>query len=403
MNYKLAKEIYGQCWLMDAISMQSLFPLLEIAKTKREYDEKSNTPGLIELSSATIIDNIRNIDEDSTGEFISLIRLDGVITRHGGASNYGTIELAQQLRKFDNNDKIIGHILFVESGGGSSNAVIEMAEAIQELKKPIVTFSDEIMASATFYIASYTDWIISHREDDKVGGIGTYIQLGGYPKISEDKTDGFRMIRIYAEKSILKNNEFEEAINNLNFKPIIEEDLNPVNEKFISEVEKNRPNIREIEKTGKIFRAKEVKGTLIDDIGTMEDAINKVLELSGTSSNINNNNMTVQELKEKHPDLYAEVIKSERDRVDAYLTFADVDLKAVKEGIESGENPTQKFYAEMSRKAMNKNELKKAEEDSPEEIKTAKETEIKKESSIEEAKFEKEALEAAGVKVEDKK
>ena len=77
--------------------------------------------------------------------------------------------------------------------------------------------------------------------------------------------------------------------------------------------------------------------------------------------NISNDNekkpiMTALEYKAAHPKEYAEIlaegVTQERERVEAYLEFADVDLKAAKEGIAAGKEPTAKFFAQMARKEM---------------------------------------------------
>ena len=64
----------------------------------------------------------------------------------------------------------------------------------------------------------------------------------------------------------MKNNEFEEAINEFNFKPIKEKILDPANEEFLANISNNR-SVKENELTGEIFKASEVVGSLIDEIG----------------------------------------------------------------------------------------------------------------------------------------
>ena len=87
--------------------------------------------------------------------------------------------------------------------------------------------------------------------------------------------------------------------------------------------------------------------------------------------------MNINELKTQHPALYAEAVKdgvtAERDRVNSYLVFADVDVEAVKIGIESGENLTAKASAEFARKMFSKEKVADAEADSTKEIETKKE------------------------------
>lgn len=391
MNYRLLKEIYGTPWFVDSETLQGLSAALTFAREGGVYDsEKHNQFGIYQAKNAVTItdidyklDNLRAGDQN-----ISLIKLDGPITKNGGDSHYGTVDLARKLRTFDASDKIIGHIIQIESGGGSSNAVDEMKDAIQAAKKPVVVFCDGIMASAALYIGSYADYIYSHRESDRIGSIGALIELQGFKKIDEDKQTGERYVRIYADQSTEKNNEFEAAINDLNFKPIIENILNPSAEQFINDMKVNRPNTTPDQLTGKMFKASEVVGTLIDQIGTFEDAVNKVIELSTFNliTNKTNNKMTKEELKQQHPDVYASIINEgatqEKDRVQAWLAFSEIDMKTVQEGIDKGEQVTQKTMAEMAVKQTAKLTLKQIENENPTEVtapvveKTAEQIEV---------------------------
>ncbi|MFA6057295.1 MAG: ATP-dependent Clp protease proteolytic subunit [Taibaiella sp.] len=69
-----------------------------------------------------------------------------------------------------------------------------------------------------------------------------------------------------------------------------------------------------------------------------------------------NKKMTLQEIKAQHPDvckaIYDEGVAAERDRVESYMEFADVDPVAVKAGISAGKAITAKEMAGFSRKAI---------------------------------------------------
>lgn len=84
----------------------------------------------------------------------------------------------------------------------------------------------------------------------------------------------------------------------------------------------------------------------------------------------NNDTMTLAELKSKHPNLVTELLAEERDRVESFLVFADVDLKLVTEGIASGKPMTAKMSAELTRKQLSAEFLAKAEEGSAAEVTT---------------------------------
>jgi len=66
--------------------------------------------------------------------------------------------------------------------------------------------------------------------------------------------------------------------------------------------------------------------------------------------------MTIEKLKAEHPELFNSVIalgvSGEKDRVQAWLTFVDIDAEAVKAGIDTDNAPTLKEQAELNRKMM---------------------------------------------------
>lgn len=71
---------------------------------------------------------------------------------------------------------------------------------------------------------------------------------------------------------------------------------------------------------------------------------------------INNNTMTIEELREKHPQVYAQAVEAgradERDRVQAIMVYADADLTAVKAAIDGGKpltaKQTQEFLVKLT-------------------------------------------------------
>lgn len=88
----------------------------------------------------------------------------------------------------------------------------------------------------------------------------------------------------------------------------------------------------------------------------------------------NTKQMTLEEFKADHPELYSACFQKgvtagkdtgavdEKDRVQAWMAFNDVDPKAVADGIESGDNLSQKATAEFSRKALSAEAMAKLKE-----------------------------------------
>jgi ClpP class serine protease len=140
MNYKLAKEIYGQPWFMDAISAQVLGAV--IGNENFEVSEKLNHYGYI--SAAAVIDNDKYFDYSTLKEnekYISVVNINGAITKGGGSSHYGVADIAQQMKKADAKANVIGHIIKADSGGGSVEATLDFIDVLKSLKKPLLCFS----------------------------------------------------------------------------------------------------------------------------------------------------------------------------------------------------------------------------------------------------------------------
>ena len=388
MNFKLAKEIYGSSWFIDPFTFMQLSKVLESMQNGavvNENETKSNQFGIL---SKDLVFESRKISrmENVPHGTIAVYNFDSVITKGGGASHYGTVEIAEQMRAMELNENIIGHIFNIESGGGSANAIKYIRDVSAKINrtKPLVSFIEDIGASAAMYIASDSDWIVANTKDAIVGSIGTMMSLEGFKSGTEDKT-GKRHLRIYASQSINKNKEFEDAINDFNVDLIKSKILDPHCKDFIADMEINRPNITSEQKTGATFKANECVGTLIDEIGSFEIAVNKIKELNKQSKfsiNQNSEKMTKSELKAEHPSVYAEIFESgkeagitaEQDRVNTWLVFNDLDSEKVKAGIESGVEMTKPEELNFMRASQNAALQASLEDESVEEIEANKES-----------------------------
>ena len=213
------------------------------------------------------------------GRKVNLLNLEGTMLRDdAGCGLVGTRTLASLLREADADKAVVGHILRIDSGGGAANSVPDLAEAIQSCQKPVVAFVDGFMCSAAMYAGSYCKHIMANRDDNRIGCIGTMIQIADFPKKATDP-EGRLHLRIYADGSEDKNGEVESALEG-DFSLIKNRVLNPTNEKFKADIRSNRPATTDDQLTGRTYMAKEVLGTLIDSIGNFDAAVAKVVELS---------------------------------------------------------------------------------------------------------------------------
>lgn len=381
MDISLFREIYGTPWLIDPISFVKYKALLDSARNGVEIssEKKLNSFGLMESNVQGAPRLARDIDRDKQipQNSIALYNFDSVITKYGGYSHYGTKEMGDFFSRMEKEDNVIGHLFYVESGGGSANAIkyIRDFSAKSERNKPLVVYAEDIMASAAMYIASDADYIIANREDAMIGSIGTMIEFEGYEAGTKD-TSGKKHIRVYATQSVNKNKEFEDAINNDNYELIRSQILDPHAEEFIKDMTANRPNIRDIEKTGAIFKAREVVGTLIDGIGTYEDAVNKLYELTSYNKNeqieimSESAKFTQEQVDQFKVEAKNSGIEQERKRVRTWLVYKDVDPEAVSKGIKDGTEIDMEVMAEMSMKKQVSDRKESHETDSADDLDT---------------------------------
>lgn len=203
----------------------------------------------------------------------------------------GTQTIAEELIEADADSSIIGHILMIDSGGGAANSVPVLAKAIRQCTKPVVAFVENMMASAAMYAGSYCHRIVANDKLDRIGCIGTMVQIADYPKNHKD-ADGFVRLRIYADGAEEKNGEYEAALEG-DFRLIKEHMLNPLNDDFKANIKANRPNVADEQLKGRTYYAQDCVGTLIDAIGGFDAAINEVLNLS----NINIKEMNLENIQ----------------------------------------------------------------------------------------------------------
>ncbi len=359
-DYRLAKEIYGSAWSVDAISFVQLSAILKNIQNKVALDvpaQKFNAIGVYELKSETRLINYSwQLNNPDSFEGIGIVNLDGVITKNGGISSYGTKQMSKQMIQMSKDSRIKGFIIMTDSGGGATSAVKLMQNAISEVKKakPVYSWIEDggMAGSAAYGIISGSTGIYSANGMNIVGSAGTMIQFSGMPNGTVD-SDGEKHITLYATKSTAKNKGFEEAINNDNYKIIINDLLDPINEAFLADILANRPALKGSNyDDGHTLFSKEAIGTFIDGIASFDEVVSMVLSSAPKSpgSNLNTNTnsnlkkMNRKELKSDHPELYAEVLalgaKNEQERVASWEAYRTADSKAVSEGIASGKEIT---------------------------------------------------------------
>jgi protease-4 len=190
----------------------------------------------------------------------------------------GTQTMMARLEEWKSEPSIIGVVLNFNSGGGQVTGTAEFAEYLYNYSKPVVAFTKDLLGSAAYYIAAGTDHIVTHKHADFIGCIGTMVKQVNIDGIL--KQQGATINEFYADLSPEKNKQ-SRALDNGDPKPMIEEILNPMAQKFHDDLKTYRPGISAKALKGDIFTPENaLEHGLVDTIGTLADAIDKVFELS---------------------------------------------------------------------------------------------------------------------------
>ena len=375
MNFPLAKEIYGTPWCVDSVSVLHLSSILKNIQNGlilEAPDKKLNSVSLYQVKGETrLLNDTYDLNNKDSFEGIGIINLNGPITKNGGMSSNGTVEMSNMMLQMAKDNRVKGFLINTDSGGGSSAAVQVMVDAINQVKatKPVFALIDKggMAGSAAYGIISACTAIYSQDGMNIVGSVGTMIQFSGKPHGNVDQ-DGEKTVVLYATKSTAKNKAFEEAINNDNYEMLVNELLDPINENFINTVGSNRPQLQGTKfDDGHTVFSKDAVGTFIDGIASFDEVVNMILSPSSgvvnekkPNINSNSNKMTKQEFKQEHPNVYAEILNEgmakEKDRVESWMAYSQADPEAVKAGIESGAEITNgqahKFQAKLASMSM---------------------------------------------------
>lgn len=324
INQALISEVFNQPWSIEKQFAQGLaMYALGLMKSGLKPDSavKSQPAYAVMQSSGARQD--KEIQPGSVG----VVTIDGPIVKN---SDYwygikGTIDAGRELQEMDSNPNIIGNVLWLNSGGGAVYAIKPFTDIIATLTKPLVVYSEEYLCSAAYRIAAHSDFIIVYHPQAVIGSLGTMSSFSNMQPMFEKW--GMEFHEVYATLSTLKNKTYNLALEG-KYDQMRERMLDPMNEDFISEI-KNLRGDKISSKENGIYAGQTFLGTeskalgLIDEIGSFDSAIQKVIELS----TINNENKLKTNMKFEHITALAgktEPAQDELDKANAELTTAGI-------------------------------------------------------------------------------
>ncbi len=216
---------------------------------------------------------------DSGNKKVAVLPLRGVITKYGEMCSYGTKDYQAMLARANAANHIDATLIVGDSPGGAVDGTQEMATAVRDSIKPVGVFIDGVFASAAYWIGSQAQGGITANKFNSniIGSIGTY---GLYQNVSEKLAkEGIQTKIIRAKQSVKKiaANPIEPLTTELENSLI--ENATMINQVFIDYVQAARPNVDPSVFEADVYNNKTAKSAgLIDGIGTMQTAVNKLLE-----------------------------------------------------------------------------------------------------------------------------
>jgi len=214
---------------------------------------------------------------------VAVISIDGVLGHRlsgfekacMGAVDYSDIQEA--ISKAENDESVSSIVLDINSPGGMVTGLHETAVRITESTKPVVAYSDSLVASAGYYLACSASsvFVSGSSQIGCIGTLMTWTDVSKRMKMLGLKTE---MIASGKYKGML----FPGIPVTDEQRELLEDNVDTLATSFKNFVVDRRGNVPESLMEGQtVFGAEAKAGLLIDEIGTLADAIYEAAEIAG--------------------------------------------------------------------------------------------------------------------------
>ena len=206
-------------------------------------------------------------------ERILILKLEGPVTRNGGWCSYGSKDFREMLMEYAEDKSVVGFVLVTDTPGGVCMAMHDFAQGMEAWNaagKRSIQFIDGDSLSCGVALGCQCQRVIVMNRKDRVGCIGAMMAEWAVADGATNE-DGYRYIDVTAEQTPEKNLSYRHAAEG-NY-DLLQAEVNAAAEDFLAIIDKCRPQITEEQRKGAIYEAGSVIGTLVDGVGTMDDAI----------------------------------------------------------------------------------------------------------------------------------
>ena len=271
-TFQLARDIMQGRWLIA--EPEKLLPVARafLSRAPLEMEVK-----------ASLISEVSDPESKAAAPAkVAIIPLHGTMTKYDTCESYGTTYIARKIKEASDDDGVIGIVIDIDSGGGSSSAIPPMLEAICYAKqhgKPVYAHVD-MCGSAAFWVASQCHSIYMDNEVSQIGSVGALYVF--YDSTAPDPQTGLKEITIYSRKSSEKNLAYRKAIEG-NYDLAMDE-LDALVEKFQEAVITGRPDMDKDADgvlSGRMFAArKAISLGMADAVKTLDETVQAVFAIA---------------------------------------------------------------------------------------------------------------------------
>jgi protease-4 len=296
---KILRAIANGIWMIDRTTAEAYLPLairlLKGEPVKFDFEGLETKPRLTSLMSGAVYNADGEMQQsESEASLVAVYPVVGLITKFDQECGPdGTETLMRWMSRYEQDKRVMGHLLKIDSGGGEATNIESVARFIRSLSKPVVAWYNGAAASAAYYMAAAADEIYASEDTDEVGSIGALISFTDVRGYWEQQ--GVQFHEIYADQSDLKNLDFKEALKG-KYDPLREQVVNPYAQRFIDTVKEFRPGMTDKEAyRGKLYMsAKALEIGMIDGVKTYEEALVRVGDMAAERKNSNYNNLNMK-------------------------------------------------------------------------------------------------------------
>lgn len=228
--------------------------------------------------------------------FVSVLSVDGPITRNGGYCSYGSIDHRDMMMRAADHPLCRGHVFVINTPGGSAWAKNDYALAIDYAHskgQKVIALVDGLCASAGMYLASLCDERYYMNPKDQIGCIGVMAAFYTLPDGAKAKYSDETYHEIYDPKSFDKNKAYRDIANKDDDKELIKE-LADLGVEFRADVKNACPNASDEHLHGKVFNAEDVKGVLMDGQSSFMGVVQHTFELYDGRAELISREQTVE-------------------------------------------------------------------------------------------------------------